>query len=358
MNGNQVSDYGVKEYVDRLKTRSFSNIDPLLSLQERERKWGECDLGCHHPSYRISNRPLSYKEFIAGIGELSPVASGVVDGVYSSTIGQLKTIGAGAQRTAEGLGASGEDIFYKVGEENFTAFRFIKVNISNVVNLELDNLNNPLMRLVFTVIHKYISNIPILFIEQMIETGALCLAQSADKTFLTGVSKYLPDDSISAADISSGEQALCNAGSKYFGKKVGSKVAQGVAVAIAGKITRDIMLSAKGDFRTKKKLLTLKKTASSLKGNAANILYLLLKSNGMLGLAADESRKLQRESPLLWNYMRYNLEGLDMILFLLVDYVREYLDRIALIEKDPAMFARLMASLAAAGKTNEVFFPR
>lgn len=80
--------------------------------------------------------------------------------------------------------------------------------------------------------------------------------------------------------------------------------------------------------------------------------------NGWLGIAAAESRQLQADCPTLWKHLRYTMGGFDMMLFLVRGFVSEYLDRIAVLEKNPQLFLGLMASLAKEGKTREIFFPR
>jgi len=129
-------------------------------------------------------------------------------------------------------------------------------------------------------------------------------------------------------------------------------------VIIAAKITKKILRSPQVNQSLRRKLSSLRKSVKKTNGGLVTALVVLLNANGFLGLAAAESRKLQIECPTLWKTLRYDLGGFDMMIFMVRDFVAEYLDRISLLEKSPQTFLQLMAALVEEGKTKEVFFPR
>ena len=92
-------------------------------------------------------------------------------------------------------------------------------------------------------------------------------------------------------------------------------------------------------------------------GLGGSVLF-LLQSQGLLGIAADSSRRLSQTNPEVWNILRFRLNGANMVYFLVEDLLQEYVDRLSLLERQPSEFAKVMKALLAAGNTKEIFFPR
>ncbi|MGH1471108.1 MAG: hypothetical protein ACRBCS_07930 [Cellvibrionaceae bacterium] len=106
-NGDLVSELGVKRYLQGYNAAKFSSINPLQTQAQIEKRWQECNFGCHTPSYRAMKHETTYHEFLNYADAVSPFASGVIDGIHHQTIRQGEVLGSGVERTAEGLGASG-----------------------------------------------------------------------------------------------------------------------------------------------------------------------------------------------------------------------------------------------------------
>ncbi len=355
--GRLVSELGVKRYMKGYYAGKFSNIHILQPKSVINKHWQECNFGCHGPSYRVTKRELSYDQFLSQVDSISPVISGGIDGVRHETIQQVKLAGAGAERTAEGLGAAGNDKFAKVGSENWAAYNFVKININNLVNLDINLIDNPIMQLVFTIVNEYVSLLPESIIADMVQDGAIVLPESIDKTFLLNAAKHGLIEAYKVDELDGAIDFLSHKTQRFAGKAMGKKLTRVVASIIAVQIARKIMTSPDVNFRLKKRIAKLKASIKPARGHLGTALVLLLKTNGWLGLAAKESRKLQADCPTLWRYLRNDLGGIDMILLLVKGFVQEYIDRISLLEKQPEVFLQLMASLVKVGKTKEVFFP-
>lgn len=358
LDGQLISELGVKRYLKGRSAQSYANINPLQRPSTINKKWEECNFGCHGPKYRVMTRELSYQEFLSQVDKLSPLVAGGIDGVKHELLTKPQRIAAGAQRTAEGLGASGKDVFAQVGAENMAAYNFVTVNVSRLLNTEFSLLDNPLTQLIFTIVDEYISLLPESMLASMINEGAIIAPDVLDRNFVLSAVRYGLTEAVDAEQIDQAANFLSSKGQRFVGKQVGKKVTRAVAVIIAVKITKKIMLSPGVSRSIKNKISTLRKTVKSAKGNMGTALVTLLQMNGWLGIAAAESRQLQADCPTLWKHLRYTMGGFDMMLFLVRGFVSEYLDRIAVLEKNPQLFLGLMASLAKEGKTREIFFPR
>ncbi len=355
--GQLVSELGVKRYMKGFNAAKFSNIKMLQSTSSINIHWQECNFGCHGPSYRVMRRELSYEQFLKQVDNLSPMISGGIDGGKHETIHQVKLAGAGVQRTMEGLGTSGGDKFAQVGAENWAAYNSVKVNVTSLVNLDINLVDNPVMQLVFAIVNEYVSLLPESIVVDMVQDDAIVIPDSIDRTFLLRAAKHGLIEAYKSDELDGAINFLGNKAQRLAGKVMGKKLTRIVAAIIASQIARKILSSPDVNYRLKKRFVKLRASIKPARGHLGSALVLLLKTNGWLGVAAEESRKLQVDSPALWRYLRNDLGGIDMILFLVKGFVQEYIDRISLLEKQPEVFFQLMASLVSAGKTKEVFFP-
>ena len=92
-------------------------------------------------------------------------------------------------------------------------------------------------------------------------------------------------------------------------------------------------------------------------GGLGGALVTLLKSHGLLGIAAKHSRELKQKCPKTWHTLRYKLQGCDMMYFLIQPLLSEYVDRLSLLEHQPTEFLRVMRALIEARHTRDVFYP-
>lgn len=87
------------------------------------------------------------------------------------------------------------------------------------------------------------------------------------------------------------------------------------------------------------------------------VLNTLLKTQGVLQAASKASHRLHASSPMLWQFFR-SRGGMDLIFFLVEDYLKEYVDRIGLAEKHPIQFIKMIdAIVTPPGRLEDVFFP-
>jgi hypothetical protein len=354
--GNLISELGVKRYMKGHEASQFSNINPLKSSLTKNKQWQECNFGCHGPSYRTLQHQLTYSEFLNHLDKLSPLVAGAVDGVRHETIQTAKVVTSGIQRTGEGLGVSGKEVFSQVGEENLAAYHFVKVNVTNLINADLNLADNPITQLIFTIVHEYVNLLPDSMLKKMVEDRAIIIPDDIDKNFVVSAARYAAIEIISSEHIDQAIQFISTKGQRFIGKQVGKKVTRAVAAIIAAKITKKIISGSSNSI--KRKISRLKKSFKPATGNMGTALIILLKTNGWLGVAAEESRKLQADSPALWKILRYKLGGFDMLMFLISGFVKEYVDRISILEKNPDVYFKLMVALVKSGRTQEIFFPR
>lgn len=357
-NGNVVSELGIKKYLAGVNSRPFSNIDPVQSRDEINQRWQECNFGCHGPSYRVSGRNLNRSQFLNQIENYSPFAAGLIDGTQHHTIGRIDRLAEGMQRTAEGLGAAGQEGIARVGSENYSLYRFVRVNVTHLLNLEVDNALNPLAQLVFQTVDQYISLIPEEVIIEIVVSGALVITSDIESSHLRVSVQHGNTESFTEQEIEEGISFLRTKGQRFIGKRVGKRLAQVITRLIASQIASQVLRIAKTNITLKRRLERLRASYRPATGHLANLLSMLLEANGWLGIAARESRALEAAAPKFWRILRNDMNGLDMILFLISDFVQEYIDRISVIENNPSAFIGIMSALIESGRTREILFPR
>ncbi|TAA41808.1 MULTISPECIES: hypothetical protein [Corallincola] len=353
--GNLVSELGVKKYVQAYKALPFSNVQHMENDAFYQRKWEACDFGCHTPSYRRVTADTSYDVFIGSLNDQSTLLAGVVDGVHAQAIKKPTRIAQGATRTAEGLGLAGEERFKQVGGENLVVLDAFTAVIRKSMDLDIAAILSPVAQCVTTVVSTYVSLLPHEYIHAVAKAGAIKVPTDYDKGFLkvAGELGIIPTPSL--PDLADAQSLLQGTSGRIIGKQIGVRTTQALTSIIIYNISLQILKSPDLSRKVKKEFRALRKAA---KGNLATVLAGLLQANGMLADCASYSRRLKQDCPRLWQLMRYDLKGVDMLLFLVSGYLSEYLDRIKLLETDPVMFASTMHALIRSGKTKEVFFPK
>ncbi|GAA5217165.1 hypothetical protein ACFSJ3_14280 [Corallincola platygyrae] len=353
--GNLVSELGVKKYVKAYKALPYSNVLHMENEAYYQRKWEACDFGCHGPSYRRVTPDTSYDVFISGLNQQSTLLAGVVDGVHTQAIKKPTRMAQGTVRTAEGLGLSGKERFNQVGGENLVILDAFSAIIRKSMDLDISAILSPIAQCVTTVVSTYVSLLPHEYIHAVARAGAIKIPQSYDKGFLKIAAELSIIPTPSLPDLADAQSLLQGTSGRIMGKQIGVKATQALTSIIIYNISLQILKSPNLSRKVKREFGALRKAA---KGNLATVLAGLLQANGMLADCASHSRRLKQDCPQLWRVMRYDLKGVDMLLFLVSGYLSEYLDRIKLLETDPMMFASTMHALIRAGKTKEVFFPR
>ena len=352
--GQLVSELGVKKYLQGRQSQQFTNLKIMERTSFYQKRWDKCNMGCHVPSYRRIQRDATMSDFIKGIDKISPVAAGIVDGMHASTIKQAEILGAGVQRTGEGLSLGGKDKFKMVGAENMAALNLLTTAFKKVLESEIDYIDNPLTKLVMAIVYEYIGLVPESLLVDMVTSGAI-KCDSIDENFIYAMMAKGVVKGVQQADIKSATSLFENPAKKLVAKQVGKKLGVAISALIAAKITKTLMRSPDASWRFKKRIASMRKVS---KGGGVGALLGLLKAQGWLGTSADASRELRVSCPKLWVLLRHKLNGSDMLLFVVKNLTKEYIDRISLIEKSPATYLRLMKSLINEGKTEEILFPR
>lgn len=359
--GILISELGVKQYLKGMKSQSFTSLPILQRQKEIARRWEECNFGCHTPSYRTNRKNISKSEFLSSMNKISPLLGGFTSGLEAQTIHQADLLLSSAKRTGEGLGLSGPEAFHQVGDENFAAAEMISVSLRQLLDFNFDSLDHPICQLVFTIIMEYIKLIPEWVILETLESGALIIPDGDANHFAIQASHHNLVEKEMIKHIDMAANMLKNSGRnlvlKQIGSTTGKSLAKSIALLIAAKITKKIMRSPNINFGAKRRIAALKRSANKTKGGLTTALSILLKTNGYLGIAARDSRRLKSECPKLWLLLRYRLKGLDLLTFLIRDNVQEYIDRISILERDPKTFIKLMKALIDSGKTTEIFLP-
>ncbi|TCI02398.1 cellulose-binding protein [Corallincola luteus] len=353
--GNLVSELGINKYIEAYKSIHFSNISMLGRTSTYEKKWQTCDFGCHGPTFRRAVPNTSYSTVLGGIQKESHFLAGVIDGIKTRAVDTPARIAGGIDRTTEGLGLQGQQRFQDVGGENLVVAQAFATTMKKAWEMDIQSIFNPIAQCVTAVVSAYISILPKEYINAIAETGALKVDSALNEGYIKAAAQLgiinLPDPS----QLANASSLLKGRTGQFIGKQVGVKLTNAIIAIIVYQISLKILKSPQLTAHTKKNFSQLRKIA---KGGLAGALVNLLKAQGHIDRAADSSRMLKRGCPALWNIMRYDLKGVDMILFLIHDYVVEYLDRLKLLETDPLMFASLMNALIKAGRTKEVFFPK
>lgn len=358
MNGKLISELGFKTYLKGTRAAPFSSIQPLQSQEAIRRNWDKCNMGCHTPSYRVLRKPATYSGLLSHASDISPLLAGGIAGFKSATVQEIDTLASGMVRTGEGLGLAGKERIADVGAENYTVFSLVRVTIRQLLETDLTSIDNPLTQLVFAVVYEYIKLIPEWVIAEVLDENALVFPDDLGKEFVLNASNRGLIDSAMIEHLDAASEVLKQTSLKIAGKQLGARITRAVACIIAARVTRKIMISPGMTWGAKKQLASLRKTAKVSGGAAAKVLMALLKAQGWLGIASRSSRRLEQDCPKLWHFLRYKCGGVDMLLFLVEGSVREYLDRISILEKDPVLFMKMMKSMIDAGKTTEIFLPQ
>lgn len=356
-NGKLISELGVKRYLKAINDIRHSNINFLIRGEAADKAWSDCDFGCHGPTYRQLKRPSTYAEALKPIDEFSPALAGFIDGINTNSVGKIQRLADGTERTAEGLHLVGSDRFYKVGDENYAAYQLITSTFEKVINFELNLIDNPISQIVMAIVNDYVAILPEWVLEEIAEQGALQFPSSIDTTYVIKAAALGVIDNISSDDLSLAAQKLQSPTQRVIGKNIGKKVPAALTAIISSYITKKLIKESVETHQLKRNLAKLRKLGRNAKGGLGGALITLLESQGLLGQAAKSSRKLQSDSPRLWNILRNNLRGANMVYFLVENITQEYIDRLVLLRDNPLQFANIMRALIRDKHTPSIFLP-
>ena len=355
--GALISELGIKRYLKATKDIKSSNIDFLLRGAAANRAWQECNFGCHGPTYRSLKRPSTKAEILQPIDDISPVLAGIVDGMHYQTFEQIDRLAGGVKRTAEGLHAMGEENFRQVGDENIAAFEFAKSAFTNLLTFEIDLLENPISQIVMTVVSEYMSVLPEWVIEETLKKGALKFPDKIDTTWLLKASAMGIIENVSPEHVAQAAKLLNEPAQRFISKQIGKKLAVAIALVIASNISKNLLISTREGNSLKRKMAIYRRSARKLNGGLGGAMITLLKAQGMLNKAAESSRQLQISCPRIWSILRHKLNGANMVYFLVDNIVAEYIDRIAVLERNPIEFGKVMEALIKDRQTTSIYFP-
>jgi len=286
--------------------------------------------------------------------------AGLVDGAKFQTADVADRYAKGVERTAEGLNLSGIGQFEQVGAENMAVAGLLNYTYKALVNTDLSIMENPLMQIVNLIIDRYLTAVPEWVIEDMLKKGILEFPEGFDKhQFLSAAKKGVAELS-KIEEVNKATNAV-NDGAKRFiskqaGKALTAKVISAIASAIATQIAKAIMSDPTNNRMIKRRLVSLRKGINSAKGNLGTVLLSLLKTQGLLGVAATSSRQLNQDCPKTWRILRHKMHGADMVFFLVQPMIQEYVDRLSILEKDPIKFAKVMAALIKDRQSKKIFY--
>ncbi|WP_027330658.1 hypothetical protein [Marinimicrobium agarilyticum] len=356
-NGALISELGVKRYLKGRSDLPTSNIDFFIRGKAAESAWKECNFGCHGPTYRTLTKPSTFHEALQPIDGLSPTLAGVIDGIRHQTVGRAQTITDGIERTGEGLMLNGDEAFQNVGDENLAAYQFATTCFEKLVTFDIDTLENPLSQAVLTIVNEYTAVIPEWVLRNAYQDGAFILPDSINAvSLMKAVSMGIIKD-IDQNDVNEAIDLLSNPSKRFIGKQIGKKLASAMGAVLAASISKKLLNQGPGINATKRDLAKLRTHMRGLKGGLAGTLLTLLQAQGFLDRAGDASRRLNQASPRVWRLLRYELNGANMVYFLVEPFLREYVDRLSLLERRPQEFAKVMAALVQAKQTRNIFFP-
>lgn len=175
-NGDLTSQLGVEKYLKGAKAAQFSNIDMFKTLRANANHWSECNVGCHHSSYRNVQRDITYNEFLGTLDKIDSLVTGALDGVVTT----VNRLGYGVERTGEGLGLAGTQKFALVGDENYVAYSVVKEVFERLLSIDVNLLDNPVTRLVSTIVQEYMVALPEWVVDDLIAAGKLMLSEQID----------------------------------------------------------------------------------------------------------------------------------------------------------------------------------
>lgn len=365
MDGEAIRTLGIQRFIETCGSRPFSNIDMCASQQKLERRWHECNMGCHDPDYRVAHHEMSKTEFMHSLYEIDPSSgfgAGVVDAVYSTS---SRLVG-GTERTAEGLGLGKDGRVAEIGYENNLALNLAAEMLKKTVTLSYDLATNPVTALIIKIVSAYMHYVPDEIIVTLAGHGKIknlkidySLTIDASIRGLTDLdfTKIMSDELKRVGNyLQNHPDLIFKQVGKYEGRKLANIVATYIVISIAKSIAR---------YAAKTKWFKLMNDhiPSGVNGGGkytkglVGVLIALLKTQGVLQAASKASQRLHNSSPMLWQFFR-SQGGMDLIYFLVEDYLKEYVDRIGLAEKHPVQFIKMIdAIVTPPGKIEDLFFP-
>ncbi|WP_347332584.1 cellulose-binding protein [Marinimicrobium locisalis] len=355
--GGLISELGAKRYLKAVSDARTANINFLIREEQANTAWKECNFSCHGPSYRNLRRPSTYSEIMKPLDDVSPLVAGVVDGVRHQTVIRGERFAGGVNRTAEGLGLAGSDAFQTVGDENTAVYEFARTVLGNLVSFELHVFDNPITQVVMAVVAEYASVLPEWVIEDAFKQGALKLDEKIDVPLVVRAASSGVIKGIDQEELVKAAKMLNDPTQRLVGRTIGKKLAFAMAVALATAITRKLLTRSDELYDLKRRLVKLRTAAKKMNGGLGGAMLTLLQAQGLLDHAGEASRRLQQAAPKVWNTLRFQLNGANMVYWLVEGMLREYVDRLELLEKKPAEFARIMAALVRDKQTSHIFFP-
>ncbi len=355
--GALISELGVKRYLKATKDIKVSNINFLIREIAARKSWQDCDIGSHGPNHRILRRPSTKAELLKPLEDISPLLSGAVDGMHHQTFGQVDRLARGVKRTAEGLHLTGEEGFSNVGDENIAAYQFASSAFEKLLTFEIDLLDNPVTQIIMAVVSEYTTALPEWLIEETLKQKALKFPTKIDTVWLLKAAALGVIENANPEDIEQAVKLLNGPVQHLVAKQIGKKIGVALALAIAAAITRNIMTQSSNLPVLKRQLAKLRRSARQMNGSLGKAMIALLNAQGYLDKAATASRELKTTNPRLWNILRLKLNGANMVYFLVEDMVSEYVDRLALLERNPKEFGKVMHALIKDKHTQAIFFP-
>lgn len=355
--GALISELGVKRYLRATKDIKTSNINFLIRGVNANRAWQECNFGCHGPTYRVLKRPSTKGELLKPLDDISPILGGTIDGIQHQTIGQVDRLAGGVKRTAEGLHLTGKENFQNVGEENTAAYQFATSTFEKLITFEIDVLENPLTQIIMAIVSEYTTALPEWLIEETLKQGALKFPTKIDAAWLLKAAALGIIENASPENIEKAVKLLNGPAQHLVAKQLGKILATVIASAIASAITKSIMAKSTDLSELKRQLTKMRRSARQMNGSLGKAVLTLLDLQGYLNKAAESSRLLKMTNPRVWNILRFKLNGANMAYFLVETMVQEYIDRLALLEKNPKEFGKIMETLIKEKRTNSIFFP-
>ncbi|VAW59263.1 hypothetical protein MNBD_GAMMA11-2629 [hydrothermal vent metagenome] len=361
--GHLISELGVKRYLLGYSSQQYSNINLFHSVKDHKGRWKDkaCLSGCHGGSYRTLRRKSTWNDAMKSLSDTSPVAAGFVDGVKFGTVDTVSKLGAGVERTAEGLHVLGAEKFTLVGDENWAVANLVQTTYTALINSAINVMDNPIMKCTTVIIDRYLTAVPEWVIEDLLVQGALEFPDGFDKHQFLLAAKQKAVNLASLEQVDKASNAINDFKNQFLAKQVGkaltAKTISAISSAIATNIAKNILSHNVTNMRIKRDLASIRKLARSAKGGLGGALVGLLKAQGFLGHAAKASRQLRKDCPKTWNVLRYDMQGADMVFVFVQPMIAEYVDRLSLLEKEPLKFARVMEALIRDRETKKILLP-
>lgn len=360
INGRVVRSMGIQRFLDNCAQSQFSNIDFFASQQKLEHRWHECNMGCHEPAYRTLQHDATYAELLNNLTKIDPT-KGYAVGLASSVVQTTERIGLGTVRTGEGLGLGKDGRVAEIGLENSLAFELAKDALIKAFSMSLTLVDNPFTAMIIKVVSMYMNYVPDDILIKLAVHGKyknldidINMAIEASVKGLTNIdiAKFTRTEIEKIGSyLNNNPQLILKQIGKYQGRKLATLIATHIAISIAKKIA--LSFSKSPFYKNTPKSIVPGRNAKGLAG----VLIALLKTQGMLQAASNASHRLHSRSPKLWRFLR-SRGGYDLIYFFAEDYLKEYVDRIGLAERNPVLFIEMIAAiLKPPGNIKDVFFP-